>query len=78
MDQPVRVDDLLADPTRFDHQTITAVGFYVNEREHHAMYASPDDVGTPSRAVWLTHESSAGGNAKPGHEDSSRPSMHSL
>jgi hypothetical protein len=61
MSQPLSVADLLAAPAHFEGQSVTVVGFYVGEREHHALYPSPADVGTSSRGVWLSHEATCGG-----------------
>jgi hypothetical protein len=56
------ITDLLAAPTGFDGQTVTVVGYYVGEREHHVLHASPDEVKTLS-GVWLSHEATVGGNS---------------
>ena len=59
--QCLLVSDLLAAPERFDAQVVTVLGFYVGEREEHAIYPSPEEAGTRSRGVWLHHEATAGG-----------------
>jgi hypothetical protein len=69
MDQVFTVQDLLADPVRFDGQIITVIGFYVGESEHHALHRSRAHVGTRSNprlseAVWLHHEATVGGEKK--------------
>ena len=62
MEGVLSVTDLLAAPTRFDGQTVTVVGYYVSEREHHVLCASPDEVKT-ILGVWLSHEATVGGNS---------------
>ena len=62
MEQSLSVAELLAAPESFDGQIITVIGFYVGEREHHAVYSTPTEVGTSSRGVWLIHEATVGGD----------------
>jgi hypothetical protein len=61
MGEPLSVVDILTAAGRFDGHLVTVVGFYVGEREHHAVYSSREDVGESSRAVWLRHEDTVGG-----------------
>jgi hypothetical protein len=61
MTETCSVVDLLAAPDRFDAKTVVVVGFYIGEREHHAIYPSRGDIGETSRGIWLSHEATVGG-----------------
>jgi hypothetical protein len=54
------VEHLIENPASFDGQTVETVGFYVNEREHHAIYPSKD-TEEHKTGIWLVTESVAAG-----------------
>jgi hypothetical protein len=59
-----RIEQLIEDPSSFDGKTVETVGFYVNEREHHAIYPS-EDTSDYKMGIWLNTESvAAGGESK--------------
>jgi hypothetical protein len=62
MGETFGVADLLADPTRFDGSVVAVVGWFVCEREHSALYPSPNEASAVSpRGVWLVHPAMVGG-----------------
>jgi hypothetical protein len=64
MDVSLSVADLLAAPQMYDGRMVTVTGYYVGEREHHAVYASPAEFRTLSGGVWLEHEATVGGSKR--------------
>jgi hypothetical protein len=64
MAELVSVADLLSAPERFDGRLIIVAGFYVGEREHHALYSSREQIGTSQLAVWIRHEETVHGQAR--------------
>ena len=62
MDDALNVDDLLADPVRFDGQQVKVIGWFVLEKEHSALYSSPTAASEqPRPGVWLVHPETLGG-----------------
>jgi hypothetical protein len=56
------VTDLLADPARFNGVRVAVVGWFVFEREHKALYPSPNEAKTfPPRGVWVFQPEAVGG-----------------
>ena len=62
MNDALTVDDLLADPVRFDGQRVRVTGWFVPQKEHSALYASPADARAhPRPGVWWVHPETLGG-----------------
>jgi hypothetical protein len=60
----IGIADLLADPMQYDGKQVAVVGWFIYEREHVAIYRSPDDrKSTPRIGMWVVHPATLGGHS---------------
>lgn len=56
----IDINEILANPVIYNKKEVEICGFYVNSREHRALYSNEQEI-KKSHGLWLVQEAGAGG-----------------